>query len=485
MSNHMVAPVLSDMQDSTVLRQLDPQQTTPIPLQRSPWKRAALGDDQLPAAWYNVVADLPGPVPPPLNPSTGRPLQPAELEPILSRALIDQEFTEQRWIDIPDEIRRGLAIWRPTPLVRARGLERALKTPARIYFKDESQSPPGSHKPNTAIPQAYYSKQEGVARLTTETGAGQWGCSLALACSLFGLECKVYMVRLTHQQRPYRRSMIRLWGGQVTASPSQETEAGRQMLAVDPNCPGSLGIAISEAVETAYHCDQTKYAMGSVLNHVMLHQSVIGLETQHQFELFGDSPDVIIGCAGGGSNFAGLAFPYIPWKLRGREIRLVAAESRACPTMTRGQYRYDFGDTTCLTPLVKMLTLGHSFVPPRIEAGGLRYHGMAPLVSLAARLGLVEAVAYNQIECFEAAKLFAATEGIIPALETAHAIRATVAEAIRCRETGQEKCIAVSFSGHGLCDLGSYDRYLSGELEDIEVPPGQIDAALAELPDVE
>jgi tryptophan synthase beta chain len=340
-------------------------------------KRALLGGDDVPGAWYNLAADLPEPVPPPLDPRTGRPLAPEDLEPIFARALIAQEMTRRRWIEIPDDVRRGLAIWRPTPLVRAYGLERALKTPARIYFKDESQSPPGSHKSNTAIPQAYYSKQEGVRRLTTETGAGQWGSSLAMACSLFGLECQVFMVRLTYEQKPYRRSMTQLWGGRVTASPSGQTEAGRQVLAADPDCPGSLGIAISEAVETAYHCDQTKYAMGSVLNHVMLHQTIIGLEARQQFDLFGDSPDVIIGCAGGGSNFAGLAFPYFPDKLRGRDIRLIAAESRACPTMTRGRYHYDFGDTTKLTPLVKMFTLGHGFVPPRIQAGGLRYHGPA------------------------------------------------------------------------------------------------------------
>ena len=448
-------------------------------------KRALLGGDQLPSAWYNLAADLPEPVPPPLNPRTGQPLRPEDLEPIFAQALIAQEMTRERWIEIPDDVRRGLAMWRPTPLVRARRLERALKTPARIYFKDESQSPPGSHKPNTAIPQAYYSKQEGVRRLTTETGAGQWGSSLALACSLFGLACKVFMVRLTYEQRPYRRSMTHLWGGRVTASPSEETEAGRQVLAADPDCPGSLGIAISEAVETAYHCHQTKYAMGSVLNHVMLHQTIIGLEARQQFEMFGDSPDVVIGCAGGGSNFAGLAFPYVPDKLRGKDIRFVAAESRACPTMTRGQYRYDFGDTTKLTPLVKMFTLGHSFVPPRIQAGGLRYHGMAPLVSLAARLGLVEAVSYNQLECFEAARLFAATEGIIPALETAHAIRAVAGEAARCRETGEEKCIVLSFSGHGLCELGSYDMFLRGELEDLDVPEESMAAAIAELPETE
>ncbi len=443
-------------------------------------KRAVLDDRELPTAWYNLAADLPEPVPPPLSPATGRPLDPEDLRPILSRTVIEQERTNRRWIEIPDEVRRVLAIWRPTPLVRARGLERALRTPARIYFKDESQSPPGSHKPNTAIPQAYYCQQEGVRRLTTETGAGQWGCSLSLACSMFGLECKVFMVRMTYEQRPYRRSMIRLWGGQVSPSPSEETVAGREVLASDPDCPGSLGIAISEAVETASRCDDTKYAMGSVLNHVMLHQTVIGLEAQVQFELFGDRPDVIIGCAGGGSNLAGLAFPFVPEKLRGQDIRLVAAESTACPTLTRGQYRYDFSDTSRLTPLVKMYTLGHDFVPPRIQAGGLRFHGMAPLVSLAAHLGLIEAVAYDQPECFQAARMFAATEGIVPALESSFAIRAAVVEALRCRETREEKCIVFCLSGHGLCDLGSYEQYLSGELRDVETPQAALDAAPAE-----
>ncbi len=433
-------------------------------------KRALLSNVELPAAWYNLTADLPDPLPPMFHPRTGLPLRPADLRPILARPLVEQEFSRVRWIEIPDEVRRGLSVWRPTPLVRARGLERALRTPARIYFKDESQSPPGSHKPNTAIPQAFYSRQEGVQRLTTETGGGQWGCSLALACSLFGLECQVFMVRWTYQQRPYRRTMIRLWGGRVAPSPSEATEAGRQSLAADPDCPGSLGIAISEAVETAVGCDHTKYAMGSVLNHVMLHQSIVGLETQTQFELFDDRPDVIIGCAGGGSNFAGLAFPYVPDKLAGADIRLVAAESRACPTLSQGEYRYDYGDAGQLMPLAKMYTLGHAFVPPKIQAGGLRYHGMAPLVSYATSLGLVEPVAFDQNECFEAARLFAATEGIVPALETAHAIRAAVVEARRCRETGEKKCLVFCLSGHGLCDMESYEQFLDGAVTDEEVP---------------
>jgi tryptophan synthase beta chain len=399
--------------------------------------------------------------------------------------LIEQEVSTQRWIDIPDEVRQAYAIWRPTPLVRATGLEKELRTPARIYFKDESHSPAGSHKPNTAVPQAYYNKIEGTTRLSTETGAGQWGSSLAFACKLFGVECKVFMVKVSYHQKPYRRSMMQMWGGTVVASPSCETEAGRQILAADPECPGSLGIAISEAVEAAVKAGDTKYTLGSVLNHVMLHQTVIGLEAERQMEIAGDSPDVVIGCVGGGSNFAGLAFPFLRHRLAGKEIRFQAVEPRSCPTMSRGQYRYDFGDTTKLTPLIKMFTLGHSFMPAGIHAGGLRYHGMSPMVSLGAKLGLIEAVAYHQIECFEAARLFAATEGIIPAPETSHAIRAAVVEALRCRETGQSKCILFNLSGHGLCDLGSYDRYLAGDLVDYDYPQEKIEAALAELPSLD
>lgn len=445
-------------------------------------KRILLSEREIPSAWYNLLADLPEQLPPPLHPGTKQPLGPADLEPIFARALIEQEMSSQRWIDIPDEVRQAYALWRPTPLVRATGLEKELRTPARIYFKDESHSPAGSHKPNTAVPQAYYNKMEGTLRLSTETGAGQWGSSLAFACKLFGIECKVFMVKVSYHQKPYRRSMMQMWGGTVVASPSCETEAGRQILAADPDCPGSLGIAISEAVEAAVKADDTKYTLGSVLNHVMLHQTVIGLEAERQMEIAGDSPDVVIGCVGGGSNFAGLAFPFLRHRLEGKEIRFQAVEPRSCPTMSRGQYRYDFGDTTKLTPLIKMFTLGHSFVPAGIHAGGLRYHGMSPMVSLCAKLGLIEPVAFHQIECFEAARMFAATEGIIPAPETSHAIRAAVVEALRCRETGQSKCILFNLSGHGLCDLGSYDRYLAGDLVDYEYPQEKIEAALAELP---
>jgi len=448
-------------------------------------KRAILPEKELPAEWYNLLADLPQPLPPPVHPMTKEPLDPAALERIFARELIRQEISQERWIGIPDEVRRIYALWRPSPLVRARNLEKALKTPARIYFKDESHSPPGSHKPNTAVAQAYYNKVQGIRCLSTETGAGQWGSSLAFACSFFGLECKVYMVKVSYHQKPYRRVMMQLWGASVTPSPSQETESGRKILEADPNCPGSLGIAISEAVEVALKNDDTNYTLGSVLNHVMLHQTVIGLEAEKQMKEFGDWPDVVIGCVGGGSNFAGLAFPFLRHKIAGQDIRFVAVEPKACPTLTRGMYRYDFGDTSMLTPLLKMHTLGHSFVPAGIHAGGLRYHGMAPMVSFAAKLGLIEAIALHQRECFEAARLFAAEEGIIPAPETSHAIRAAIIEALKCKETGEEKCILFNLSGHGICDLGAYERYLSGELEDFELPQEQIERALAELPVVE
>lgn len=448
-------------------------------------KRVTLPEKELPSEWYNLLADLPQPLPPPIHPVTKEPLDPAALERIFARELIKQEVSQERWIGIPDEVRRIYAIWRPSPLVRARNLEKALKTPARIYFKDESHSPPGSHKPNTAVAQAYYNKIQGIRCLSTETGAGQWGSSLAFACSFFGLQCKVYMVKVSYHQKPYRRVMMQLWGASVTPSPSEETESGRKILEADPDCPGSLGIAISEAVEVALKNDDTNYTLGSVLNHVMLHQTVIGLEAEKQMKEFGDWPDVVIGCVGGGSNFAGLAFPFLRHKIAGQDIRFVAVEPKACPSLTRGMYRYDFGDTSMLTPLLKMHTLGHSFVPAGIHAGGLRYHGMAPMVSFAAKLGLIEAIALHQKECFEAARLFAATEGIIPAPETSHAIRGAIIEALKCKETGEEKCILFNLSGHGICDLGAYERYLAGELEDFELPQEQIERALAELPVVE
>jgi tryptophan synthase beta chain len=448
-------------------------------------KRFTLAESDLPTKWYNLQADLPKPLPPVLHPGTQQPIGPDDLAPIFAMELIKQEVSQERWIEIPDEIRNVLALWRPTPLVRASNLEKELKTPARIYFKDESQSPPGSHKPNTAVAQAYYNKAQGIERLTTETGAGQWGSALSFACKQFGIQCKVYMVKVSYEQKPYRRSMMHMWDGDVTPSPSQETEAGRTILAKDPNSPGSLGIAISEAVEAAVQREDTKYTLGSVLNHVMLHQTVIGLEAERQLNDAGDFPDVVIGCCGGGSNFAGLVFPFVPQKLKGKDIRFVGVEPCSCPTMSRGQFRYDFGDTTMLTPLIKMFTLGHSFIPPGIHAGGLRYHGMSPMVSFGVDLGLIEAAAFHQLECFEAAKLFAATEGIIPAPETSHAIRATINEAIRCREEGKEECIVFNLSGHGLCDLGAYDRYFAGELEDYSYPQDSIENAIAELPELE
>ena len=443
-----------------------------------------LNDSEIPRQWYNLAADLPTPMLPPLGPD-GKPVGPDMLAPVFPMNLIEQEVSTKRWIDIPSEILDILYRWRPSPLRRALYLEKYLKTPARIYYKDESVSPPGSHKPNTAVPQVYYNKIEGINRLSTETGAGQWGSSLAFACSLFQVECKVYMVKVSYEQKPYRRSMMHMWGATVVASPSTETEAGRSILAADPDCPGTLGIAISEAVESAVRTPQTKYTLGSVLNHVMLHQSVIGLEAEKQMQLAGDFPDVVIGCVGGGSNFAGLAFPFLRHRIQGKQLRFLAAEPKACPSISRGEYRYDFGDTTRLTPLIKMYTLGHSFVPPGIHAGGLRYHGMAPMVSLGVKLGLIEPVSFHQVECFEAARLFASTEGTIPAPETSHAIRAVVNEATRCRETGQEECILFNFSGHGLCDLSSYDKFLSGKLDDFEYPQERITAAIAELPVIE
>ncbi len=448
-------------------------------------RRVVLAESELPARWYNLQADLPQPLPPVLHPSTMQPIGPADLAPLFAEELLKQEMSSERWIEIPDDVRAVLAMWRPTPLVRAKNLERALRTPARIYFKDESHSPPGSHKPNTAVPQAYYNKVQGMRRLTTETGAGQWGSAMAFACKQYDIQCKVYMVKVSYQQKPYRRSMMQMWGGEVTPSPSTETESGRQILAADPHTPGSLGIAISEAVEAAVHSDDTHYTLGSVLNHVMLHQTVIGLEVERQMEQIGDFPNVLVACCGGGSNFAGLTFPFLRHKLQGKPLRFVATEPCSCPTMSRGQFRYDWGDTTKLTPLIKMFTLGHSFVPPGIHAGGLRYHGMAPMVSFALKLGLIESAAFHQLECFEAAQLFAETEGTIPAPETSHAIRGAIVEAIRCREQNKEECIVFNFSGHGLCDLSAYDRYLSGDLEDYAYPQEKIEAAIAELPNVD
>ncbi|MFH1071616.1 MAG: TrpB-like pyridoxal phosphate-dependent enzyme [Candidatus Glassbacteria bacterium] len=436
-------------------------------------------------SWYNVVADLPEPMAPPLNPGTGKPLGPEALTPIFPMALILQEVSTERWIEIPDPVNEVLKLWRPTPLHRAVNLEKALGTPARIYYKNESQSPPGSHKPNTAVAQAYYNKEAGVRRISTETGAGQWGSALAFACNLFGLDCTVYMVKVSYEQKPMRKSLMHIWNAEVYPSPSDRTNSGRMFRERFPGTTGSLGMAISEAVEDAATHEDTNYSLGSVLNHVMLHQTVIGLEARKQFEAAGDWPDVLIGCAGGGSNFAGFTLPFVPDKLAGKDIRIIATEPAACPSLTKGPFRYDFGDTGRMTPLLKMYTLGHVFVPPGIHAGGLRYHGMAPIVSHLKNLGIIEAVALHQVECFEAGTLFAQTEGIIPAPETNHAIRAVILEALKCKETRQEKCIAFNFSGHGHLDLSAYDKFHEKSLEDYEYPKELIEEALKQVPVIE
>jgi tryptophan synthase beta chain len=447
-------------------------------------RRILLSTREMPEAWYNLAADLREPVPPHRHPATGEPVTAADMSAIFPPALIEQEVSTRRWIDIPDEVRDQLALWRPTPLVRALSLERHLGTPARIYYKNESVSPAGSHKPNTAVPQAYYNKVAGIQRLATETGAGQWGSSLAFACTLFGLQCKVYMVKVSYHQKPYRRSLMQLWGADVVPSPSPDTRAGRAILDKDPECNGSLGIAISEAVEDAAGRADTNYSLGSVLNHVCLHQTIVGQETQKQLAIAGDTPDVMIGCAGGGSNLSGLIFPYVKDTLAGKGPRLVAVEPAACPSLTRGRYAYDYGDTAGMAPMARMYTLGHTFMPPGIHAGGLRYHGMSPIVSALRHRGVLEAVSYRQNEVFDAAVTFARTEGICPAPETAHAVRAAVDEALRCKQTGESKCIVFNFSGHGYFDLASYDKYLAGELKDFELPQSEIDEALRQLPPV-
>ncbi|MGC8816818.1 MAG: TrpB-like pyridoxal phosphate-dependent enzyme [Candidatus Hadarchaeum sp.] len=445
-----------------------------------------LDEEEIPKAWYNIQADLPSPLDPPLNPATKEPIGPQDLARIFPMELIRQEVSQERWIPIPEEIRDVYRIWRPTPLYRALRLEKALKTPARIYYKWEGVSPPGSHKPNTAVAQAYYNMKEGVQRLATETGAGQWGSALAFGTMLFGLKCTVYMVRVSYDQKPYRRILMETWGAECVPSPSNRTEYGRRVLKEDPNNPGSLGIAISEAIEDAATHEDTKYALGSVLNHVMLHQTVIGLEAKKQLELAGDYPDVIFGCVGGGSNFSGLVFPFIADKLTGKrpELRAVSCEPKACPTLTKGPYTYDFGDTAAMTPLLKMYTLGHCFVPPPIHAGGLRYHGDAPLLCKLTHEGYMEAAAYHQTEVFQAAKLFAETEGFVVAPETSHAIRGVVDEALRCRETGEEKVILFNCSGHGHFDLAAYDAFLRGKLVDYEYPEKLVKEAIAKIPKV-
>ena len=442
-----------------------------------------LKEGDIPRKWYNLAADLPTPLLPPLGPD-GKPVTPDMLQPVFPMNLIEQEVSTERWIDIPEDVLDILYRWRPAPLRRAVYLEKHLKTPARIYYKDESVSPPGSHKPNTAVAQAYYNKVFGIKRLTTETGAGQWGSALAFACKILGLECKVYMVRISFDQKPFRKMMMQVWGAKCVASPSSETNAGRKILETMPDTPGSLGIAISEAIEAAVTdpSGETRYSLGSVLNHVLLHQTIIGLEAKKQLESVGEKlPDVVIGCAGGGSNFAGLAFPFTADKINGANIDIIPVEPEACPTMTRAPFHYDHGDTACMTPLLAMHTLGHAFVPPPIHAGGLRYHGMAPLVCQAIVEGLFTPRAYHQVKCYEAALTWAATEGSICAPETSHAVAAAIDEAVKAREEGKEKVILFNYSGHGLMDLSGYDAFMSGKLSDYELPQDMLEKYTKDL----
>ena len=443
-----------------------------------------LSESQIPTHWYNVIPDLPGPMAPVIHPETKQPVTPADLLPLFPMGLIEQEMSPERWVKIPDEVREIYKIWRPSPLFRAHRLEKALGTPARIYYKYEGVSPAGSHKPNTAVPQAYYNKIAGTKRIASETGAGQWGSSIALACKMFGLECTVYMVRVSFEQKPYRKSMMQLWGAEVLPSPSPRTNAGRAILARDPGNQGSLGIAISEAVEDAATREDTRYALGSVLNHVCMHQTVIGLEAKEQMKMAGEEPDVVIGCHGGGSNFAGIAFPYVADKATGSKVRLVAAEPSSCPTLTKGVYAFDYGDTARMAPIALMYTLGHDFMPPGIHAGGLRYHGASPLVSQLVDAGIIEARAVGQLAVFEAAVTFAGTEAIIPAPESAHAIRVAIDEALLARQEGKEKVILFNLSGHGHVDMAAYDAYFAGALEDFEYPAEKVKDSLAHLPRV-
>jgi len=440
-----------------------------------------LADSQIPNVWVNVLPSLKEPLAPPLNPQTRAPLTPQDLAPIFPMELIQQEFSPQPEIDIPGEVMDIYRLWRATPLYRARRLEKALDTPAHIYYKYEGTSPAGSHKPNTAVAQAYYNKRAGIKRLATETGAGQWGSALSLACQLFGLECTVYMVRVSYDQKPYRRMMMHVWGAEAFPSPSDHTNSGRAVLAATPDTAGSLGIAISEAVEDAATHSDTNYALGSVLNHVLLHQTVIGQEAKLQMALAGEEPEVVIGCVGGGSNFGGLALPYVLDRLAGKGPRIVAVEPSACPTLTKGRFTYDFGDTAKLTPLIKMYTLGHDFMPPGIHAGGLRYHGASPLISHLLEHGYIEAKAYTQTPVFEAAIQFARTEGILPAPESSHAIRAAVDEALAAREEGRARVILFNLSGHGHFDLSAYENYLGGKLQDYEYPSAEIERAMAAI----
>ena len=444
-----------------------------------------LDESQMPKHWYNIAADLPEPLPPVLHPGTLKPLGPDDLAPLFPMALIEQEVSTEREIEIPEPVRQVYRQWRPSPLYRARRLERVLGTPAKIYYKYEGVSPAGSHKPNTAVPQAFYNRQAGIKKLTTETGAGQWGSSLAFAGALFGIEVLVFMVRVSHDQKPYRRALMETYGARCVASPSSETQSGRAILAKRPDHPGSLGIAISEAVELAAQRDDTKYALGSVLNHVLLHQTVVGIEAMAQMEMAGDYPDVIVACTGGGSNFGGIVFPFLGAQLRGgKKVRIVAIEPAACPSLTRGKYAYDFGDTAHLTPLTKMHTLGSTFTPPGFHAGGLRYHGMSPLVSHVKQLGLIEARAYHQISCFEAGVQFARAEGILPAPEANHAVRGAIDEALRCKQEGVSRTILFNLCGHGHFDMQAYIDYFGGKLKDLDYEESELAMALAGLPSV-
>ncbi len=443
-----------------------------------------LNERDMPTSWYNILPDLPEPLPPVLHPGTGSPVTPDDLAPLFPMGLIMQEFSPEQYIDIPEEVQEIYRTWRPTTLHRAHRLEKALDTPAKIFYKYEGTSQPGSHKPNTAVAQAYYNKKEGIKRIASETGAGQWGSSIAFACALFGLELKVYMVKVSYNQKPYRRIMMETWGANCVPSPSPDTKAGRDMLAIDPDCPGSLGLAISEAVEDAATREDTHYSLGSVLNHVLLHQTIIGQEAMKQMEMANAYPDIIVGCIGGGSNFAGMFLPFVKDKIGGRkpDLRIINVEPTSCPTLTKGLYAYDFGDAAGMTPLLKMHTLGHEFIPPAVHAGGLRYHGMAPIICHLHKLGLVEARAVPQVATFEAGVTFARTEGIISAPETNHAIRATIDEALKCKESGESKTILLAHSGHGHFDMAAYESYLSGKLTDYEYPEEKVKEALAHLP---
>ena len=445
-----------------------------------------LDEKEMPTSWYNILPDLPEPLPPVLHPATGKPVTPDDLAPIFPMALIMQEFSPERYVEIPEEVQAIYRTWRPTVLHRAHRLEKFLDTPAKIFYKYEGTSQAGSHKPNTAVAQAYYNKQEKTKRMTTETGAGQWGSALAMGCMFFDIELKVYMVKVSYEQKPYRRILMETWGAKCVPSPSQDTKAGRDVLAKDPNCTGSLGIAISEAVEDAATRDDTHYSLGSVLNHVMLHQTIIGEETRKQMEMADAYPDIIVGCVGGGSNFAGQFLPWIRDKISGKkpDMRIICAEPQAAPTLTKGPYAYDFGDVAGLTPLLKMYTLGHTFVPSPIHAGGLRYHGMSPIICHLYNLGLIEAKAVHQLATFEAGVTFARTEGIISAPEPCHALKVAIDEALKCKESGESKTILIAHSGHGHFDLAAYDEYLSGRMRDYEFPEDKIKEALAQLPQV-